>query len=154
MLHYHYTESGLDNVFLRSGFRLENDAHYGDLVSFADASGLHERLDHILVCQAPYLTGAAMRVLRTDVFEQSPEDFAMAMGMRAADVRYLETNREVFVGVDTDVALRNYVCEHKRITDDQSLFACDPDADRPFFIIMALHNTGWTGGISYEPPSH
>jgi hypothetical protein len=153
LLHYHYTESGLDNVFLRSGFALENDAHYGELVSFTGVFGLHDRLDRILVSQAPYLTGAAMRILRTDVFEQSHEDFAMAMGMREADVRYLENNRDGFVGADADLALRSYVCEHKQMTEDQSLFAYEPDADRPFFIIMALENGVWTGGISYAPPT-
>lgn len=153
MLHYHYTESGLDNVFLQNGFALENDTHYGELVSFTDISGLHDNLDRVLVSKAPYLTGAAMRLLRTDVFEQSPEEFASTIGVSAKDIKALEGRGNVFVGRRTDVALREQVREHKQITDERFTVTSDHRADRPFFIIMALEDGVWTGGISCVPPA-
>ena len=39
---YHYTESGLSNVWLENGYTIEQDPNYGELVSIANVRGLHE----------------------------------------------------------------------------------------------------------------
>jgi DNA-binding transcriptional regulator YiaG len=64
---YHYTESGLDNVWLENGFEVDNHPHYGELVSFTNVRGLHAAIGHWLVNQPRTLTGREFRFLRTEL---------------------------------------------------------------------------------------
>jgi len=64
---YHYTESGLDNVWLENGFKIENHPDYGELISIDNPRGLHEAIGRWLVAQPRTLTGAEFRFLRTEL---------------------------------------------------------------------------------------
>jgi putative transcriptional regulator len=64
---YHYTESGLDNVWLESGFKIETHKNYGELISITNPRGLHEFIGRWLVAQPRTLTGAEFRFLRTEL---------------------------------------------------------------------------------------
>jgi putative transcriptional regulator len=66
-MNYHYTESGLDNVWLENGFTLENHPNYGELVSIWNAQGLHVAIGRWLIGQPRGLTGAEFRFLRTEM---------------------------------------------------------------------------------------
>lgn len=63
---YHYTESGLDSVYLVSGFevRHHND---GETVIIQDIDGLHEAIGRLLVSERKRLSGKEMRFLRTEL---------------------------------------------------------------------------------------
>lgn len=62
---YHYTESGLQNVWLTSGYAVRKTP-YGKGVAIQDAAGLHN-----VICSAiahkPSLTGAELRFLRKEM---------------------------------------------------------------------------------------
>lgn len=62
---YHYTECGLDNVWLVNGFHVEviDGEEY---VSFEDADELHRVIGRSLV-EKPNLTGAEVRFLRKEL---------------------------------------------------------------------------------------
>jgi putative transcriptional regulator len=64
---YHYTESGLDNVWLENGFTVENHPAYGELVSIADIDGLHRAIGRVIVNQVRSLNGAEFRFLRVEL---------------------------------------------------------------------------------------
>ena len=64
---YQYTESGLDNVWLENGFKIETHSNYGDLISIVNPRGLHEVIGRWLVGQPRTLTGAEFRFLRTEL---------------------------------------------------------------------------------------
>jgi putative transcriptional regulator len=64
---YHYTESGLDNVWLENGFKIETHKNYGELVSITNPRGLHEGIGRWLVAQPRTLSGAEFRFLRTEL---------------------------------------------------------------------------------------
>lgn len=66
-MRYHYTESGLDNVWLEDGFVVENHRNYGELVSISDVRGLHEAIGRWLVNLPRTLTGAEFRYLRVEL---------------------------------------------------------------------------------------
>lgn len=61
---YHYTESGLDNVWLANGY-IERDTPYGKGVSVVDADSLHRALALQITDKQGRITGKELRFLRT-----------------------------------------------------------------------------------------
>ena len=62
---YHYTESGLTNVWLANGYTVRK-TKYGEGVSIQDADGLHRALARVLSNKAR-LTGTEVRFLRKEL---------------------------------------------------------------------------------------
>jgi DNA-binding transcriptional regulator YiaG len=62
---YHYTEAGLQNVWLANGYHVKK-TKYGEAVSIEDAEGLHRAIGRHLA-QKRYLTGAEFRFLRKEL---------------------------------------------------------------------------------------
>jgi DNA-binding transcriptional regulator YiaG len=62
---YHYTESGLLNVWLANGFTIRK-TRYGNGVSIHDVDGLHHALAQALA-NKPRLTGTEVRFLRKEM---------------------------------------------------------------------------------------
>ncbi|SJM94980.1 hypothetical protein [Crenothrix polyspora] len=60
---YHYTECGLNNIYLVNGWH-EIDTPYGKAVSFTNAEGLDKAIAHYLITHKPRLTGSEFRFLR------------------------------------------------------------------------------------------
>lgn len=59
---YHYTECGLQNVWLVNGY-VKHKTPYGNGVSIHDVDGLHKMIG-LHLTQLPHLTGAQLRFLR------------------------------------------------------------------------------------------
>jgi DNA-binding transcriptional regulator YiaG len=62
---YHYTEVGLQNVWLANGYHVK-ETKYGKAVSIEDAEGLHLAIGRKLARKS-YLTGAEFRFLRKEL---------------------------------------------------------------------------------------
>lgn len=62
---YHYTECGLQNVWLRNGF-VKHKTSYGRGVAIQDVHGLHKVIGQALA-NRPRLTGAELRFLRKEM---------------------------------------------------------------------------------------
>lgn len=62
---YHYTESGLTNVWLANGYTVRK-TKYGEGVSIQDSDGLHRALARAL-SNKPRLTGTEVRFLRKEM---------------------------------------------------------------------------------------
>jgi DNA-binding transcriptional regulator YiaG len=62
---YHYTESGLQNVWLANGYRVRKTA-YGQSVAIENADGLHIAIGRSLARKS-HLTGAEFRFLRKEL---------------------------------------------------------------------------------------
>ena len=63
---YHYRESGLKYVWLKSGYRYV-DTPYGKGVSIVDVDGLHREIAKFLAVRKPVLTGAEFRFIRKEL---------------------------------------------------------------------------------------
>jgi transcriptional regulator with XRE-family HTH domain len=61
---YHFTASGLPNVYLLNGVKIERDADYGGLVTIDHLSDLIMAIAFGLVAKTERLTGAERRFLR------------------------------------------------------------------------------------------
>lgn len=67
---YHYTESGLQNVYLNNGYKSKKVAG-GLAVAIVDADGLHQAIGRHIASKG-YMTGAELRFLRKELdFSQS-----------------------------------------------------------------------------------
>lgn len=62
---YHYTESGLQNVWLMSGYQIRRTP-CGKGVSIQDVAGLHKVICNA-IARKPSLTGAELRFLRKEM---------------------------------------------------------------------------------------
>ena len=62
---YHYTESGLTNVWLANGYTVRK-TKYGEGISIHDADGLHRAIAQALT-NKPHLTGTEVRFLRKEL---------------------------------------------------------------------------------------
>jgi putative transcriptional regulator len=63
---YHYTESGLDNVYLASGYEFV-DGPGGRYVKITDIDGLHAAIGRTLVTEKKNLSGREIRFLRQEM---------------------------------------------------------------------------------------
>ena len=63
---YHYTESGLDNVYLIDGYTVHKTP-YGKGVSIQNTEGLHRAIGKWLIAQPRPLNGAELRFIRTEM---------------------------------------------------------------------------------------
>src|SRR3989338_8849948 len=62
---YHYTESGLRNIWLANGYAVRQ-TKYGKGVSIHDVDGLHRAISQALASKS-HLTGAEVRFLRKEM---------------------------------------------------------------------------------------
>lgn len=79
---YHYTESGLQNIWLANGYAVVKTKH-GKGVSIRDVDGLHRMIGKALA-KKPKLTGSELRFLR--------KEMGMSQGALAALVGTSEQN--------------------------------------------------------------
>lgn len=63
---YHYTESGLRNVWLQNGYN-KRKTSYGNAVSIQDVEGLHRVLALKIIRERPRLSGTEFRFLRKEL---------------------------------------------------------------------------------------
>lgn len=62
---YHYTESGLQNIYLANGYKAKKTPH-GKAVSISDLEGLHQAIGRHIAARG-YMTGAEFRFLRKEL---------------------------------------------------------------------------------------
>lgn len=63
---YHYTECGLDNIYLANGYKIVESPR-GRQVIIADIDGLHKAIGRSLIREKKDLNGKEIRFLRTEM---------------------------------------------------------------------------------------
>jgi DNA-binding transcriptional regulator YiaG len=101
---YHYTDSGLDNVYLENGYTI-HQTPYGEGVSIEDTDGLHQAIGQWLVSLPKPLTGAECRFLRLEM-SMTQRDLAGSLGLEEQAVRRWEKNRDGHFNGAADRLLR------------------------------------------------
>jgi len=91
---YHYTESGLRNVWLVNGYTL-HDTRFGPAVSFHDVDGLTAAICATLTKKPGPLTGAELRVLRNSGLMLSQPALGKLMGADGQSVARWEKSGRV-----------------------------------------------------------
>ena len=89
---YHYTESGLRNVYLVNGFEIVKTP-YGEAVSILDLDGLH-RVIGLNLCAKKHITGTEFRFLRKEM-GMSQNGLAQSLGTEEQTLAKWEKNGRV-----------------------------------------------------------
>lgn len=101
---YRYTESGLDNVFLKNGYEIK-ESPYGELVSIHNMDGLHKAIAESIVQYSPTpMNGKEFRFLRIEL-DLSQRVLADILGRKEQTVSLWERG-ERKVPKDCDLLLR------------------------------------------------
>jgi DNA-binding transcriptional regulator YiaG len=101
---HHYTDSGLDNVYLENGYTI-HQTPYGEGVSIENVEGLHRAIGQWLVSLPKPLNGAECRFLRLEM-SMSQRDLAGSLGLEEQAVRRWEKNRDGHFNGAADRLLR------------------------------------------------
>ena len=101
---YHYTESGLDYVWLANGFT-RHDTPDGPGVSITAADQLHEVIAHAVVISEGRIGGQEVRFLRS-MLGISQEGLGNILGKSRASVARWEGAHDEPISETTDRALR------------------------------------------------
>jgi len=106
---YHYTESGLKNVYLRDGYTaLEIDGE--EAVSIHDLDGLHKVIGQDIINKSPALTGDEVRFLRKEMC-LTQSSFAAILSVSEDSVRGWENSRTGVPG-PADKLIRIFYSKH------------------------------------------
>ncbi len=89
---YHYTECGLDNVYLTSGFTIIDSEHYGQGVSFNAIQDLHKRIVLGVLGKPHALTGSEIRFLRIEM-DKSQKELGTLLGVQDQTVSLWERGK-------------------------------------------------------------
>ncbi len=143
MLH-HYTESGLDNVYLVDGAEIR-ETPYGRAVAIHDAKGLHEAIGLWIVDAPKPIDGAELRFLRLEL-ELTQRDLAAILGAKEQTLRLWEKARRKPIPGPGDRLLRAFYREAstgdgsiKRMVERLAAPASQPAAE----LRLRETATGW-----------
>ena len=100
---YHYTQSGLDNIWLINGFEYHNTS-YGKGVSVEDVEGLHKTIAEALTQKPECLTGNEFRFLRIGL-EMSQKRIGELVGKEAQTIAKWEKSEKL--NQDADFLIRH-----------------------------------------------
>jgi len=108
---YHYTACGLDDVYLMSGYELE-ETPYGKGVSVKNADGLHRAIGLFLVSKKKLLSGKDIRFLRHQM-DLTQSELARLFGTSSQQVARYE-KKECEMPGPADRLLRVLYSEYVR----------------------------------------
>lgn len=106
---YHYTECGLDDVYLLSGYEIEQTP-YGDGVSIKDVDALHKAIGYFLATKKKVLSGSELRFLRKEM-DLTQVELGSLVGLSDQQVARWEKDQYEIPGA-ADTLVRLYYLDH------------------------------------------
>lgn len=107
---YHYTDSGLDNVWLANGFTVHKTS-YGEGISIQNTEGLHRAIGEWLIDLPKPLNGTELRFLRLEM-ELTQRDLGGILGAEEQSIRRWEKARTREINGSADRLLRALYSEY------------------------------------------
>lgn len=143
---YHYTESGLRNIWLANGYKVHETPH-GKGVAFDNIEGLHRAIGRWLCAYRPRLSGAEFRFLRHEL-DLSQVALASLLGNDAQSVALWEKGK-VKVPAWADRLMRALYREHAGESVKirkliESLVELEAAKARPVRFEARESRNGWT----------
>lgn len=108
---YHYTESGLDNIWLVNGYKIHKTP-YGEGVSIHNTEGLHKAIAFWLINLPKPLTGAELRFIRTDM-ELTQKNMAGILGATEQSLRLWEKHKNKELSGTVDHLVRGIYADYR-----------------------------------------
>lgn len=107
---YHYTECGLDNIYLINGFEVLSSPR-GDVVQIHNEDGLLEAIGYMLVSEKKWLCGQEVKFLRKEL-GLTQNDLSAILGMDIQAFARWERGERSRDAAAADRLLRVLYCEH------------------------------------------
>lgn len=114
---FHYTQCGLDDVYLLSGFKL-TETEYGTAFSIQNIEALHEAIAHSLVTRDGTLSAREIRFLRKQL-NMTQCQFGDLMGVGDQMVARLEKGQSK-IATSAELLLRAHFLIHA-LPDEESV---------------------------------
>ena len=110
---YHYTESGLDNVWLEGGVN-HTETAYGPGTTIENLDALHSAIGGWLIDLPRPLTGAELRFIRVEL-DLSQRDLGGLLGIEEQALRRWEKARTKSFNGAADRMLRSILADHLKL---------------------------------------
>jgi DNA-binding transcriptional regulator YiaG len=144
---FHYTQCGLDNIWLANGVHRE-ETPYGAGFRIEHASELHDAIATSIINDAHPMRGQEARFLRV-ALNLSQEGMAKALGVDRATVIRWERAREKPLAVMQDIAIRTTYAA--RAEDEEFLVGVikelqetdEAEHGEAFRAVFEANNAGW-----------
>jgi DNA-binding transcriptional regulator YiaG len=144
---YHYTESGLDFVWLNSGFTRSTHLVYGECVAVTAINGLHRAICIELCCSERKLSGQEIRYLRKEI-GLSQKDLGNMFGVEDQTIARWEKDL-IPVTRGYELLLRAISLGAPVDMTEMTVF-CATSAGAPNRLLLAYSNAEW---IVTQPPT-
>jgi putative transcriptional regulator len=105
--YYHYTECGLDNIYLVNGFKITKAEDGDEELFIHDIHGLHKAISNILIFKKGLLEGGEIKFIRT-MLDLSQNKLAALIGCRYQQILLWEKNKNK-ISRPADRLLRIYL---------------------------------------------
>jgi putative transcriptional regulator len=92
MKSYHYTECGLDNIYLVNGFRITKTENGDEEIFIHDIQGLHKTIGKLLVYKRGLLAGNEIKFIRTTL-DLSQKALGRLLGLDYQSILGWEKNK-------------------------------------------------------------
>ena len=106
---YHYTDSGLDYVYLQNGYEIHSTP-YGEGIAIEDVEGLHEAITRWVIDNPHKLRGAELRFLRKEL-DLTQALLSGILGESRQKILRWERDRDKDIPGSADRFLRAFVKE-------------------------------------------
>lgn len=145
---YRYTHANLDNVHLMNGFFVDDDPDMGECVGIERINDMNDRLRDIMIVQAPYLDGAQLYWLRTELGLDRGL-LARLMNMSAAAIEQMEERPRVPLPSYFDDAFRHFFCKRMGLHGYAGSWMIQSEHhDQAYSIRLAIEGGRWVGHIA------
>jgi DNA-binding transcriptional regulator YiaG len=136
---YHYTDGGLQNVWLENGFALHSTKH-GEAISFDDLDGLNTAICLALCKKTSKLTGAEYRYLRQAML-MSQASLGDLLGVSNQAVAIWEKSGRIPKLADTAIRLI-YTAQANGDEKVKNIVTALNETER-FMLVMRETKKGW-----------
>jgi DNA-binding transcriptional regulator YiaG len=142
-----YAHNNLSNVYLLNGFFIEEDPDLGECVVIEAINDLNDRLSQIMIVQAPYLNGAQLQWLRSEMGLERAT-LASRMNVSAGFIELAERASERPLPFFFDQAFRSFCCEYMGFSGYAGSWTIQSSPSEPYSIQLAIENGRWVGILS------
>jgi len=129
---YHYTECGLDNIYLVNGFKITKTKSGDEEIFIHDIHGLHKAICMILISKRGFLSGKEIKFIRS-ILDLSQTTLAKLLGCSYQTVLLWEKNKGI-ISKTADHLLRAIVFSYLDVEGGRAIYdkineISDLDAD-------------------------
>lgn len=90
---YHYTECGLDYIYLLNGYEVIDDPEFGECTSIHDIEELHKQIAKNIIEKSPVIRGQEVRFFRSE-FKLTQTQMAILLGADLRTVQRWESEKK------------------------------------------------------------